>query len=233
MIRKSELDGVIDELNEEDRRTLGEPPTFEELQAYAKGELSPEEEARVRALLVCYPELARTMTLTFAEDGDAANVVPFRRRHSVWTAVAAVLAIVFAGLYWQAESKARRLGRELASPQLAPAEQILLPDGSRGPDGATTVSATGDSLVLVATLINEARYPSYRLEIRDAGAKPLWSRSGLQPRENDTFAIVVPHAFLPPGRYQVVVHGLEGGRETQVASYSIRIPDSPASRVTP
>ena len=220
--RKTELHDLIGEMNDEDRRRLGEPPTFEEMLAYTRGELSGAEEQRVRELMVCYPELARTVTEPFApEETHLAPVVRFRH---VWTAIAAAIALVFAGLYWQAESKARRMNHELAVPHVVSTEQLLLPDGNRGGAHATILSVAGDSYLLVATLINAARFSSYRLEITDSGAKPLWSQAGLQPRDNDTFAIIVPRTFLPAGEYQVVLYGENGARGERIATYTVRVP---------
>jgi hypothetical protein len=66
MISKSEWNSVNGELRE--RRDGGDPPTFDEVLAYSRGELPPEEEERVRELLVSYPELARTMFASVPED---------------------------------------------------------------------------------------------------------------------------------------------------------------------
>jgi hypothetical protein len=223
MIRKPDLQSVVEEMNEEDRRRLGHPPAFEEVLAYTRGELSSEDEQRVRELLVCYPELARTLTEPFAgqEEEEGGRILRFRH---VWTAIAAALAIVFAGLYWQADSKARRLSHELAVPHVVSSEQLLLPDGRRGRETATTISTEGDSYLLVVTLINEARYPRYRLEIADGNARSIWSQAGLVPRDNDTFAIIVPRSFLPPGGYQVVLYGSGNKGQEQVATFSVRVP---------
>jgi len=222
MIRKPELQSVVEEMNEEDRRRLGEPPAFEEMLAYTRGELSPEDEQRVRELLVCYPDLARTLTEPFSgEEAEGGRILRFRH---VWTAIAAAVAIVFAGLYWQADSEARRLSHELSVPHVASSEQLLLPDGRRGRETATTLSTEGDSYLLVATLINEARYSRYRLEIADGNARSIWSQAGLVPRDNDTFAIIVPRSFLPPGGYQVVLYGSGNKGEEQVATFSVRVP---------
>src|SRR6185436_10982736 len=100
---------------------------------------------RVRAWLVCNPDLARALMQPFpandAEPGDpdflsqeelAKHWASLQQRIQVpvttsafrllqfpsrWTALAAALALVFAGLYWQAESRARRLDRELHEPR--------------------------------------------------------------------------------------------------------------------
>ena len=68
MISKSEWNSVNGEPAGRDRRDAGEPPTFEEVLAYSRGELSPQEEERIRELLVSYPELARTMFASVPDD---------------------------------------------------------------------------------------------------------------------------------------------------------------------
>jgi hypothetical protein len=68
MISKSEWNSVNDERTEPARSDAGEPPTYEEVLAYSRGELPPAEEERVRELLVSYPELARTMFASIPED---------------------------------------------------------------------------------------------------------------------------------------------------------------------
>lgn len=65
MISKSEWNSVNDEPVRPD---AGDPPTYEEVLAYSRGELPPPEEERVRELLVAYPKLARTMFATVPED---------------------------------------------------------------------------------------------------------------------------------------------------------------------
>jgi hypothetical protein len=254
MIRKSDWEALHEELAAEDRRTLGDPPTVEELEAYSRGELSSEEETRVRALLVAYPELARAFVAEFPEDdaaeGDEDYLSPdevsrrladFRKSvHStpaphrqagrvllfryVPTAVAAALALIFAGLYWQAQSTARRLSAELLKPR-ALDEQQLTPDGRRGPSGATTITVDGDGALLVVPLFDAAHFSNYRVALFDAEPrKLLWSSTDVPRDADDAFRIVVPRQRLEAGHtYQVVVSGLDGTREEELATYSMRV----------
>lgn len=69
MITKSDLQKANEKLKAEARRRLGDPPTAEELVAYAKGELAPADAERVRELLVAYPELARAIAEPFPSEG--------------------------------------------------------------------------------------------------------------------------------------------------------------------
>lgn len=225
------------------RERGSEPPTAEEMLAYKRGELGPEDEARVRELLVEHPELARAMAIDFPTDDvgadDPAFVSPekidsqwaalqsqiHRRRAprpirwKVATAFAAMLAVTFGALLWQAR-------RELAEPRLAfgVEGQLLMPDGSRGPAQVAVIEATeGTSFVVTIPVVPRTRFRDYRLEIVQ-GARSLW-RSGIaQPSDDETFSIDVPRAFAEPGRYQIVLYGADGAREERVATYSFRVP---------
>src|SRR5688500_16910631 len=75
MITKSDWQAVHQEMTAEERRKLGEPPTTEEMLAYSHGELSAENVERVKAWLVCNPDMARALMEPFPSDdakpGDA------------------------------------------------------------------------------------------------------------------------------------------------------------------
>ena len=258
MSSRSDWKAVHEEMTAEDRRKLGEPPTAEEMLAYSRGELGTEDAQRVRAHLVANPDLARALMQPFptddAQPGDRdylseeelskrwqslqqhvhskGRLLQFR---NAWTALAAALALVFAGLYWQAESKARRLENELTQPRVAFDEQVLLPDGARGgSETAALLTAQGESVLLVVPLINQPQFGDYRLDILDgtvagtvAGTNEvLWRSGSLHRRSDDSFAILVPRAFLKPGKYQLVLYGIRdaGAPQEQLATYSLRVP---------
>ena len=61
MIKKSDWTAVYRELLADGREAFGEPPTSEEIEAYANGELPPEKAARVQEYLALHPELARAL----------------------------------------------------------------------------------------------------------------------------------------------------------------------------
>ncbi|HEV7238575.1 MAG TPA: hypothetical protein VGQ36_04980 [Thermoanaerobaculia bacterium] len=239
MIRKSDWQVVQDEMIEADRQQLGEPPTAEEMLAYSRGELSPQEEARVRALLVAYPELAHTLTAPFPAEGDdslsgedvskrwksfqsqihgkearGGKLLQFWRAS---TALAAGLALVFGGLLWRETSR---------GPRVLPEAQQLFADGQRGGEGgAVTLTGTDDVFVLVVPLYNPGTFGQFRLEIAgvEPGARPLW-RGEVQPRRaDDTFRIEIPRAYLDAGRYRVVLYGIDGAREQRLETYTIRV----------
>jgi len=237
MITKSEWQSVSHQLK------AGDPPTAEEMLAYSRGELSAEEEARVRERLVSHPDLVRTMTEPFpsegAEPGDpdfmsdeefathwASLRNPIPRRGRVlhfWhysTAIAATLAIVLTTLLWQANSR-------VAQPRVVWEQQVLFPDGRRGPQNEpATLTAQGESVLLVIPLIGQSHFDRYRLEILNvASNRSIWTSDALRPGADEAFAILVPRRFLGPGTYQIVVHGVSGTREERLATYSLRVPN--------
>ena len=239
MNTKSDWTAVHEQMLEEQRRRLGPPPTVEELEAYSRGELSPGEEDRVRALLVCYPDLARTLISYDDVEADDSltpeqlaadwkslqkrlpaadrtnNVLPFWRTTA---AIAAALAVVFGGLLWRARS-------ELSQPRLATEEYVLRSDGARGPgDDAVVVSARGELVLFSGVLRPQTDFKQYRLDLVSADGNKLWS-SAVQPwREDGYFSLLIPRSQLERGRrYQVVLNGVDGARQEVLEKYSIRI----------
>ena len=246
MITKSDWRTVSQHFMADERRRVGEPPTAEEMLAYSRGELSAEEEARVRERLVCYPELVRTLTEPFpaegAEPGDPdylsdedfakhwaslqsrrTRKPPVNRRVQFWRGVAALAAAIIAVLgvsLWRARER-------LSQPTLLWEEQVLFPDGRRGPSGQpATLTAEGDSILLVVPVLGEREFQRYRLEIVSAVSdRTLWSSTAPHPGESRSFVIVVPRRFLKPGTLRVVVHGVAGASEERLAMYSLRVPE--------
>jgi hypothetical protein len=242
MIRKSDWQAVQDEMFAEDRASLGEPPTDEELHAYSSGELPPEEEERVRALLVAYPELARAMATPFPiddteslpeqevsrqwrsfraqlaskETGQKASggkVLQFWRASA---ALAAGLALVFGGLLW------REVTRH--DPHVLGDRQVLLyADGARGGSRQPAlVTPDGESMVLIVPLFNAGASQRYRLEIADK-THTLWRSDVLTRPADDAFRIELARGYLRPGTYQVVLYGAGGAREQRLETYSLRV----------
>jgi len=239
MITKSDWQAVLDELTAEDRAELGVPPTAEEMLAFEKGKLSPADAERVRRLLIAYPQLAHALAQPFPDEDERLPDVEVDRRLAqfrsrlgerrdpgrvlvFWRALAAALAIALMGVAWQAH-------RERAMPLVVGEEQLLEPDGRRGiePAGAT-LSPHGEWTLLTVPIIGSTGYDDYRLDIyAPDSAKPSWRSGALARRNNDAFSILVPRQFLgSPGTYRVILFGLRGGGEEQLATYSIRVPRS-------
>jgi hypothetical protein len=89
----------------------------------------------------------------------------------------------------------------------------------------TPLATRTDSFLLIAPLINQPRFAAYRVDILTLDVEParvLWSSTGLRRRDNDTFELLVPRAFLNPGRYQLVIYGVRGSIADRLARFTFR-----------
>lgn len=240
MMNRSDWQAVRDVLIAGDRAKLGEPPTVDELLAYERGELSKEEAERVQQLLVAYPELARAYATPFPADDDgalphevidrqwnafrAATATPTGGRVlQFWrglTAIAATVAISLGALLWHAHTESL-LPRVLPEPS-AP----LTPGGNRGLPGQaqTTITPSGDSVLLVLSLVGPLDYEMYRLElVNNNSQKIVWTSEPLRVGPSSSFFVEIPSRTLPDGTYEVAAYGLRGNAREPVATYSIDV----------
>ena len=248
MTDKSEWQELNRRLMAERRRELGEPPTAAEMLAYSRGEMTEVEEERIRELLVAYPELARGYGAAFIDESPTANpgvppdektlqswsdlqrrlgVEPMRRegmrfRHYVPTSIAAALALVFFGLYVQAEGRARQFERQ---PVVLGLPQDLEPGGTRGSSSSIPLNnKDGEAYLLKPSLINQPRYPSYQVALYD-GNRLMWLSHNAQMDGEDKFQIVIPHEFLRASEhYQLRISGVDGQNATLLASFNLVAP---------
>lgn len=254
MITKSDWESVRQQMADEDRRTLGEAPATEEILAYGRQELPEADADRVRAWLIGNPEVARALVQPFPSDhaklGDddflpqaeltsawasvQARVRPAGAPRGLkfperWLAVAAMVALAFAGLFWQAESKARRYGRELHMPRVLPVPQQLAPDGTRGVSRPSRpIVAAGSDVLLDLPLshLSESKFAEYRIKIADERTIPvrkLWESAPVRPGEEARLSVLIPGAVLKPGKYRIVVYGVKDGREEALDSYTVPV----------
>jgi anti-sigma factor RsiW len=240
MITKSEWQSVRRDLAEADRKKLGAPPSAEEILAYTNGELPPADEERVRHALVAWPELAATLAAPFPEDDGGAvsgetidrqwtqfqrqmtraDAAPPRISYG-WLAVAATLALVFAGLYVRATREVERLSQ----PHVISSEHLLLPSGTRGAEDAATLVRPGGGAALLRVFVPQsASFAAYRLELRGA-QNVIWTGSAARGEE-ETISVLLPRELLGPGRYELVVYGVDGTREERLSSYALRVASS-------
>lgn len=240
MTTKSELSAANCDLITENRLAIGEPPTAEEVLAYTRGELAPDEEARIRERLIAYPDLVRTLTTPFPEGADPDHpdylsdhefvrhwkALQKRRRSDgglkfwrVFGAIAAAVAVVLGGLLWRAEM-------QLKQPTAVWEQQELYPDGQRGTgERPNTLTPHGDSYLLVPMLSPELAVDKLRAEIVDAAnpSRTVWSSRAMQRTPDGSLVIVVSRAFLKPGTYRLVVYGITGERQEPLSSYTLRV----------
>ena len=245
MNTKSDWQSVHERLVAEQRQKTGEPPTAEEALAYSRGELSPEEETRMRERLLSHPELLRTLAAEFPAEGaepgdpdyltDAELAIHWdslqQRRHKraedgrvvqfwrISTAIAAAIALALGVMLWQSSQRA-------ADPRVVWEQQVLFPDGHRGAGGTPTeLTARGETVLLVIPLIGEGTHSQYRIDInRVSSGRTVWNSGALATSEDATFSILVPRRFLEAGDYQVVMIGISGSAEERLATYSLRVP---------
>jgi hypothetical protein len=144
------------------------------------------------------------------------------------TAAAVCAALAFGGLYWQTRTEAERLARDLGTPR-ALEHRILLPDGLLGgKQRPIPLPARREGLLLALSLIDQADYPEYRLDIvRGTGAagKTVWSASGLARQSNGAVEIWLPPGFLKAGPYQLRLHGVGAAGESLLATYTVQLAD--------
>ncbi|MFL6246476.1 MAG: hypothetical protein ACJ74H_10665 [Thermoanaerobaculia bacterium] len=245
MTTKPDWPAVPHERTAEERRKLGEPPTTEELMAYSRGQLSAADRARVQSWLDANPEMARALNQPFPDDdakpGDPDylsedelsrrwtalqnEIRPKGRlvRFPALAALAASVAIVFAGLYWQARSDVRALSR----PVLLDVTQVVDPEnGRRGASGGPhLLNVTEDGAVCILQLSDPSRFQWYRIVIVNAQSEEeVWKSEPSQPQEGG-LSVLIPRTFLRPGTYRIKVFGLnETRREEAVDSYLVRVP---------
>jgi hypothetical protein len=236
MINRTDWQAIRDAMIADDRAKLGEPPTVDELLAYERGELSPENTERVQRLLVAYPELARAYATSFPpedaelpaevierqwqafrgerQSGGGARVLQFWR----WSAAfAAALAILFGTMLWHAHE-------EMLRPRVLPDAIVLPPDGRRGggEPAATMIAVNGESILLVVPIAGD--YETYRLDLVGGdGHDRVWSSGELRRSTSDSFNVEVPARALRSGTYQVIAYGLRGNAEAAVGTYTIQV----------
>lgn len=242
MTTKSELSAANRDLIAESRSAIGEPPTAEKALAYMRGELAPDEEARIREQLIADPDLLRTLTTPFPEPAEADHPDYLsdhefarhwkalqKRRHrsddgrQFWRAfgaIAAALAVVLGGLLWRAEM-------QLKQPVAVWEQQDLYPDAQRGIGAQqNTLTTNGDSYLLVPSLGSDLAVDKLRAEIAAVAdpSRTLWSSKAMPRTPDGSLVIVVPREFLKPGTYRLVVYGITGERQEPLSSYTLRVP---------
>lgn len=246
MSTKSDWQAIHQQMVAEQRRKAGSPPTAEELVAYRRGELSPEQEERVRELLVAYPELARSVAEPFptegAEPGDpdylsddefaehwvslekrlqpsaeGGNLLTFWRASA---AIAAAMALVLGGLLWRARG-------ELQEPRATEALLIEPSSGQRGIGGpSATLTPSGSVSVLLLAMQQVVSFDQFRVEIFDgsSASRSLWRSPTLQRGEDEMIVVVIPRRYLEPGEYLLVLYGVSGREEEKLADYRLSVP---------
>lgn len=128
MTKHSDWQEAERRLMAEAREQLGELPTAEEMLSYGRGELSEQEEERIREFLVAYPELARAWFAPFPEaprEGEADAVTEDELRTG-WSALQRRLGRSRSDTHPRAEAqRGRVVFRRYASTAVAAALAVV------------------------------------------------------------------------------------------------------------
>jgi hypothetical protein len=128
-----------------------------------------------------------------------------------------MLAVAFGVMFWRAE-------RELKKPRLLVQEDFR-PDGQRGLGAPSNdLTAAGDFFFVPS--VGEASYESYRAQIIDFGTPPrtVWTSEPVAPRNGAAVVVALSRRSLKPGKYKLLVYGINGARQDELSSYTLRIP---------
>ncbi|HEX6095772.1 MAG TPA: hypothetical protein VF432_05550 [Thermoanaerobaculia bacterium] len=204
MITKTDWDAALDAWVDAECERLGGPPTQEQIVACLRGELPPDEAARVRALLVYYPELTPLLTQRIEKRP--------RPRALQLYAVAATLIIALLS----ADTFVQR--RRNVQPAAFSAHHELRPILTRSGANATYELPSGEAHYLLTLVpVETPGEEEHEVEIA-RGSRVLWRARGVRPID-DAFIIDVPGQFLEPGTYTLRVRA---GHQL-VARYTVRV----------
>src|SRR4028119_1333775 len=204
MIAKNDWDAALDGWVAAEQERLGGPPTPEEVAAYTLGELTEAEAARVRALLVYYPELTSLLT---DEECMAAPAPQQWRSLSRFMPVAAGLLIALLTLALvQSRAELARTATKHQEPHVHQTRhelQALRPRGGPAEPPAYELPSGEERYLLSLRVFDEPGYRAYRLEIVHGPAtKPrtVWTASA-QRSIDGTFDISIPRELIGEGTY--------------------------------
>ena len=242
MISKKDWEVAYQRMVEEGRSRLGSPPTFDEVEALTRGELSDEGAERVREILSFYPEMLAVLTeplpigatgvLTKSElAADLAKIraqtflsepLPFpeKTRPTRWLAIAAGIAIALTLGMIAIRSWTTTEPRALMT-------QVLYPEEPRrGPTSSTAVRLSKSAdYMLQPVYSSERSYREYRLELLDLRVTPpapVWERRDVARQPDGTYPIRLSTEALEPGLYRLVLYGVNV-RAERLAEYTLRV----------
>jgi hypothetical protein len=201
MITKNDWNAALDSWIDEERERLGGPPSPEDVVAYLNGELPAAQAARVRALLVYYPEL----TPLLAERVEKPRVVRMPAVSALRVyAVAATAAVVLLAV--NTIDERRRSGQ----PAVVSSRHEFNPNVTRsGAAGVPRLVAGQQRYIITLVPTAAPKEGSYTLELT-RGEDILWREEGIQPID-ETFVLHIPGERLEPGKYTLNVGAADGG----------------------
>ncbi|HKR62166.1 MAG TPA: hypothetical protein VJZ00_00435 [Thermoanaerobaculia bacterium] len=192
MITKDDWNDALDAWIVEERERLGGPPSPEDVVAYLSGELAPADAARVRALLIYYPEL--TPLLTERIEKPRKTWTPVVQR---LYPIAATIALVFAG----ADAIVQRHLNSV--PAVLTSQHEFNRESTRGTGPVYELRGGQQRYLITAIPAETPTAPSYEMEItRDS--RVVWTAKDVRPL-NDAFVVDIPGKFLSPGTYTLTI----------------------------
>lgn len=219
-------------------------PAPEELLDYHLGDLAAADRERIQDHLVLCEACSRTVLdldsfpdVEPAREADRlsefelaadwkrfreqAVAKPVRPARLPWALAASLLIAVVGLSLWGV--RLREQVRELSGPRADVFVADLVPLGSkvRGPEAGEVVRVPSwaDRVLLILNLAARPDYPEYEVRVLGPDGSAVWSRGGLRPSADGTFALEVPAGLLRGGAYRI---RLLGGSET-VAEYGVRL----------
>ena len=188
---------------------------------YLLGELSPDERDAFEEHYFGCEECAAAVrdAATFVSSyravqrDDAAAKQPPRRAPYAWLATAAIVALV-ATLAYQNAVLIPRLRREQGSDVPHVLHSISLAGASRAEASESSVRG-GAGFALWVDVPPEPTFPRYRCEIVDAAGAVRATFHVTAAEAKEPVALYVPARRLNPGKYSVVVNGVDA-RTTKI-----------------
>lgn len=248
MISKNQWEAATRELIAKGSAKIGPPPTFEQVEALSRGELSDEEAERVRETLSHYPDMLRILTEPFPTDAEGVLTEEqltadlARIRSQIKRAPNAPAApIAFPPLHSSARAIALAAGFAIAlaigslavwrltSEPRAIQTKVIFADGVRGgsrggPDQAPAQLSTDTDYNLQLVVSARGASPECRVELYDVSAEPpahQWTREHVQQRADGTYLVDLPTDGLEPGLYRLALY--DAVRNELLANYTFRL----------
>lgn len=212
MITKNDWDDALDAWVEDERERLGGPPSPEEVVAFLSGALSPADAARVRTLLVYYPELTDLLTERIEQPRVSWKPAALRVYAVAATLVIAMLAIAVAR-EWKTNTQ----------PSFHTARHELTSFPTRGIAPVQEIAGGQQRYRIVAVPSQLPADGEYEIEIT-RGKAVLWRAGGVPPVDG-AFDISVPGAFLKPGEYALNVYAPHDAERRLIEHYRFRVLD--------
>lgn len=202
MTTRKDFDAAVESWAAGKRERLGGPPSSEEIAAYLRGDLSPEEHERVRTLLVLHPELNDFLKVRRRTWLPAFNI-----------AATILIAILGVALYVRRDTP--------EEPRVLAPAHVLRARDERAPAPPLVLPR---DVAVHRLIVDPPESPSYRIELIDVSekeAKTVWRAERVRRNEGEPLEILLPRAFLEGRAYRLDVYGAYAER---LESFRLQVP---------